>query len=81
MTTSFCLDILDKGIRDHKKPEIVNTDQGSQYTSNEWVKWLNDNDIKISMDGKGRWVDNVMIERFGYVLSIVFFNRLCRINI
>ncbi len=64
MTTEFCLNILKKGIKNYKKPEIVNTDQGSQYTSNEWVKQLNDNKIKISMDGKGRWVDNVMVERF-----------------
>lgn len=64
MTTDFCLNILNKGIKNYKKPEIVNTDQGSQYTSNEWIKQLNDNEIKISMDGKGRWVDNVIAERF-----------------
>lgn len=64
MNTQFCLDILDQGIKDHKKPEIINTDQGSQYTSHDWVEKLNDNKIKISMDGKGRWVDNVYMERF-----------------
>jgi putative transposase len=64
MTTDFCLDVLNQGIKAHKKPEIINTDQGSQFTSNEWVKQLDDNNIKISMDGKGRWVDNVYIERF-----------------
>ena len=37
MNTQFCLDILDQGIKDHKKPEIINTDQGSQYTSHDWV--------------------------------------------
>ena len=64
MNTRFCLDILDQGIKDHKKPEIINTDQGSQYTSHDWVEKLNDNKIQISMDGKGRWVDNVYMERF-----------------
>lgn len=64
MTTEFCLDILTKGINTYKKPEIINTDQGSQYTSNEWTKKLKNNNIKISMDGKGRWVDNVLMERF-----------------
>ncbi len=63
MTTEFCIDILTKGIRTYK-PEIINTDQGSQFTSKEWVSKLKDNNIKISMDGKGRWVDNVRMERF-----------------
>ena len=44
-------------------PEIFNTDQGSQFTSEKWVKKLSDLDIQISMDGKGRWMDNVFIER------------------
>ena len=45
------------------KPEIFNTDQGSQFTSIEWLKVLQDNDIQISMDGKGRCFDNIFIER------------------
>ena len=64
MTTEFCIDALSKGIKTYKYPEIINTDQGSQFTSNEWIKKLGDNNIKISMDGKGRWIDNVRIERF-----------------
>ena len=64
MTTEFCIDTLKKGIRIYKKPDIINTDQGSQFTSHEWVNKLNDNNIQISMDGKGRWVDNVRMERF-----------------
>ncbi|MFT6332503.1 MAG: putative transposase [Lentimonas sp.] len=64
MNTQFCLDILDRGIKDHKNPEIINADQGSQYASHDWVKKLNDNKIKISMDGKGRWINNVYVERF-----------------
>ncbi|MCK4509838.1 MAG: integrase core domain-containing protein, partial [Desulfuromonadales bacterium] len=45
------------------KPEIFNTDQGSQFTSDDFTGVLNSANIRISMDGKGRWVDNVMIER------------------
>ena len=45
------------------KPEIVNSDQGCQFTSESWATMLTRHDIKISMDGKGRWADNVYIER------------------
>ena len=44
-------------------PEIFNTDQGSQFTSGDWIDVLTNAKIKISMDGKGRWIDNRMIER------------------
>lgn len=64
MTVEFCIDILKRGIRNYQKPQIINSDQGSQFTSNEWVETLNKNNIQISMDGKGRWVDNVITERF-----------------
>jgi putative transposase len=64
MTTEFCIDILKKGIKTYNNPEIINTDQGSQFTSKEWISKLKNNNIKVSMDGKGRWVDNVRIERF-----------------
>ncbi|MCH8000266.1 MAG: transposase, partial [Proteobacteria bacterium] len=47
----------------HGKPEIFNTDQGSQFTSVAFTQVLKDAGVKISMDGKGRWMDNVMIER------------------
>jgi len=45
-------------------PEIINSDQGCQYTSDEWISVLIKNEIQISMDGKGRWADNIFIERF-----------------
>ncbi len=45
------------------RPEIFNTDQGSQFTCEEWIKVLKDAGVAISMDGKGRWIDNVFIER------------------
>lgn len=63
MDTSFCLDALDEALRKYGKPEIFNTDQRSQYTSFEFTNKLRANNIKISMDGKGCWVDNVFIER------------------
>ncbi|EXT36421.1 integrase core domain protein, partial [Acinetobacter sp. 25977_7] len=50
-------------IEKYGRPEIFNTDQGSQFTSDAFIDVLKSNDIQISMDGKGRWVDNVMVER------------------
>ncbi len=58
------LSVLKQAIKDHGKPEIINSDQGSQFTCEEWVKYLNLEDVKISMDGKGRAIDNIFIERF-----------------
>jgi len=63
MDTSFCVDALEEAIAQYGCPEIFNTDQGSQFTSEDFTSVLKDNDIKISMDGKGRWVDNVFVER------------------
>jgi putative transposase len=59
-----CLDVLQKAISENGKPEIVNSDQGSQFTCGLWVEYLKDEQIKISMDGKGRATDNIYIERF-----------------
>jgi len=63
MDTRFCIEALEEALEKYGKPEIFNTDQGSQFTSNEWIKVLKDAGVKISMDGKGRWMDNVFIER------------------
>ena len=63
MDTRFCVDALQTALRKHGKPEIFNTDQGSQFTSEAFTSVLKENDIRISMDGKGRWVDNVFVER------------------
>lgn len=63
MDTSFCIEALEEAIEKYGCPEIFNTDQGSQFTSDDFTQVLKDNDIKISMDGKGRWVDNVFVER------------------
>jgi len=63
MTAEWCTGVLQEAIDKHGKPEIFNTDQGSQYTSEVHTKLLIRNDIKISMDGKGRAIDNIFIER------------------
>jgi putative transposase len=63
MTTDFCVEALEEAIAKYGTPEIFNTDQGSQFTSVDFTKVLTDNAIQISMDGKGRWVDNVFVER------------------
>lgn len=63
MTTDFCVEALTEAIEKYGVPEIFNSDQGSQFTSNDFTQVLKDNSIKISMDGKGRWVDNVFVER------------------
>jgi putative transposase len=60
---SFCLEALDEALARFGKPEIFNTDQGSQFTSTEFTDRLEAASIKISMDGRGRWLDNVFIER------------------
>lgn len=63
MEDIFCISALESAIRLHGVPEIFNTDQGSQFTSTDFIAVLKQHEIKISMDGKGRWVDNVFIER------------------
>lgn len=60
---SFCVEALEEAIFRYGAPEIVNTDQGCQYTSESFTRVLKDHDIDISMDGKGAWRDNVMVER------------------
>jgi putative transposase len=63
MTPDFCVEALKEAIARFGAPEIMNTDQGSQFTSAAWTDVLKAEDISISMDGKGRWIDNVFIER------------------
>jgi len=63
MDDIFCVNALQSAIRRFGKPEIFNTDQGSQYTSNNFTGVLKQHKIKISMDGKGRCMDNIFIER------------------
>ena len=63
------LNVLRKAIAVHGKPEIVNSDQGSQFTCPGWIEYLESQNITISMDGKGRALDNVWIERFWRTLK------------
>lgn len=60
---SFCTEALEEAIMKYGKPEIFNTDQGCQFTSDAFTGILKNHGINISMDGKGRWLDNVFIER------------------
>ena len=63
LTTDFCIEAVQEAINRYGKPEIFNTDQGCQFTSQEFTGLLKDNNIQISMDGKGCWRDNVFVER------------------
>jgi putative transposase len=63
MEVDFCLDAVDEALARHGRPEIFNTDQGSQFTSAAFTGLLSDNAIRISMDGRGSWRDNVLVER------------------
>jgi len=63
MDDYFCLEALNEALQCYGKPEIFNTDQGAQFTSMDFTDILKQHDIAISMDGKGRWMDNIFIER------------------
>jgi len=64
MSKQWCLNVLEAAIAANGVPEIINSDQGSQYTSPTWTSFLESREINISMDGKGRATDNTWIERF-----------------
>ncbi|MBF0459457.1 MAG: transposase [Nitrospirae bacterium] len=63
MDDGFCVSALERALRRHGCPDIFNTDQGCQYTGGAFTDVLKGNKIRISMDGKGRAMDNIMIER------------------
>ena len=63
LDTDFCIEALEEALQRFGAPDIFNTDQGSQFTSEAFTGVLKDQGINISMDGKGRWVDNVFVER------------------
>lgn len=69
LESSFCLDALEEAIKIHGVPEIFNTDQGAQYTSELWIQACESRGIRVSMDGKGRALDNVFIERLWRTLK------------
>ena len=60
---SFCIEALEEALSKYGRPDIFNTDQGSQFTSLEFTEILKNKNIRISMDGQGRWMDNIFIER------------------
>ena len=78
MDANLCVEALKEAQAKHGKPEIFNTDQGSQFISGAWIDVLTDEDIKISMDGKGAWRDNRMIEQLWRSLKYecVYLNAL-----
>ena len=63
MEAAFCVDCLEDALREHGKPEVFNSDQGSQFTSDEFTGVLKREEITISMDGRGRAYDNIFVER------------------
>jgi putative transposase len=63
LDTIFCIEALEEALEHFGTPEIFNTDQGSQFTSSDFTDVLLDREIKISMDGKGRYIDNIFVER------------------
>lgn len=70
MTAEWVIEVLENAIEKHGKPEIINSDQGTQYTSKIWTDYLETQRIKISMDGKGRATDNTWIERFWKTIKV-----------
>lgn len=69
LETESCLKALEMALKTGNKPTIINSDQGCQFTSMAWVSRVLEEDIKISMDGKGSWLDNIFIERFWRTLK------------
>jgi len=65
----FCIEALEEALRRYGAPEIFNSDQGGQFTSPEFTKVLKDKEVRISMDGSGRALDNVVVERFWRTLK------------
>jgi len=63
MDASFCVEALEEAFSRYGQPEIINTDQGSQFTSSAFIEPLRERGIRVSMDGKGSWRDNVFVER------------------
>jgi putative transposase len=72
MEPAFCVNALEEALSRFGTPDIFNTDQGAQFTSNAFTKVLKDNDIAISMDGRGRCQDNIFIERLWWTLKHQF---------
>lgn len=74
MTVELCQEALTMALASGRKPEILNTDQGSQFTSESWLSRVRQLSIRPSMDGKGSWRDNVRMERFRRTYKYELFN-------
>ena len=74
LEADFCVEAVEEALARHGTPEIFNTDQGSQFTSIDFIKVLAAREIKISMDGKGAWCDNVFVER---LWRIIKYEEVC----
>jgi putative transposase len=81
LDTTSALNAVKKAL-EIAKPDILNSDQGSQFTSNKYTEYLKENDVKISMDGKNRWADNIIIERWFRTLKYeeVYLNDYANIR-
>lgn len=84
MSADWCAEVLKETIKSHGCPEVFNTDQGSQFTSDVFINVLKSNKIKTSMDGKGRALDNIFIERLWksvnmnmYICTFTKMDYLC----
>ena len=73
MDEGLCLKSLEMALSSGRCPIVFNTDQGSQYTSSDWQKAIHAEGVQISMDGKGRWADNIIMERFWRTYKYEFF--------
>ena len=73
MSTDLCLEALEMAFSTGRRPQIFNTDQGSQYTSERWQTRMLEEGILISQDSKGRWADNIVMERFWRTYKHEFF--------
>ena len=73
MDVGLCLKAFEMALNSGRRPRVFNTDQGSQHTSTDWQKAIRAEGIQISMDGKGRWADNIIMERFWRTYKHEFF--------
>ena len=82
MDAIHCVDLLSSTLEQYGKCDIFNTDQGSQYTSNMFTDCLRNNGIQISMDGRGRWADNIFIERLWRTVKYdcIYLNDFTLVN-
>lgn len=81
LEADFCIEALKQGFY-YATPEIINSDQGCQFTSDDWTSFLNEHHIKISMTGKGRCTDNIYIERFwrSFKQEEFYLNDYCHVK-